>query len=211
MNIEIKERTIGLPSLRVVGEISRVQDTREICATARGLIGAWKECVDAEMINQFILLKWRLSRDINEMASIWASFNEKGRYSVAREGESIFTNSYDDGLTQSYVESDFEGKEASESDKESTSALSIISKSFHWNLYVDLESSSITVRSPTLDVVFKTGDLSFFLKDAPPTPGIIIPFNWKVNIMGIRLVVKDKRQQWGNLVSNIVLRVNKRT
>lgn len=144
------------------------------------------------------------------MISICTSFNDNGKYSVAREGESMLTSSYnDDGLTQSYAESELEGREASESDKESTGAFSIISKNFHWNLYVDLENSSITIRSPTLDVVFKTGDLSFLLKDAPPTPGIIIPFSWKVNIMGIRLVVKDKRQQWGNLVSNIVLRVNK--
>lgn len=143
------------------------------------------------------------------MSNIWASINRNEKYPVTREGESALTNSYDDGLTLSYVESDFEGKEASESDKEGAmGALSTISRNFHWNLCVDVENSSITIKSPALDVVFKTGDLSFFLKDAPPVPGVVIPFSWKVNIMGIRLVVKDKRQQWGSLVSNIIIRVN---
>lgn len=198
-----------MPSLRVVGEVNKIQDTKEICARARALVGSWKECIDAELINQFMLLKWRLSRDIDDMANIWASFNENDRYTVVREGESALTNSFnDDILTQSYVESDFEGKEPSESDKESIGPLSAISKNLHWNLSVEVENSSITVRSPALDVVFKTGDMSFFLKDAPPVPGVVIPFSWKVNIMGIRLAVKDKRQHWGNLVSNIVIRVN---
>ena len=146
------------------------------------------------------------------MINIWTESSKKEKTdlmsSVTREGDSAFMNSFsDDGLAQSYVESDIDGKDATDEEKEATGPLDEVLKNFHWSLCVTVENSSITVKSPALDVVFKTGDMSFFFKDAPPSPGAVIPFSWKLNIIGVRLIIKDKRQYWGNAVSNIVIRV----